>query len=743
MQNYNNLKVDLSNCDSEPIHHIGQIQPHGFLIILNQQSLQVEQVSTNIAAFVDVVPEDLIGHTLEKLCSGQGYLMLEKQLRNAVKLNPQLLHLCEHLFFGFIHSSEGKLVLECEPYFQGADQQRLENTQHFAQFQTQLNTLEGLGEQAQLVVNFVQQVLAYDRVMLYVFDEDWNGEVIAENVKDGVNSYLYHHFPASDIPAPARTLLEKKHVRQIPDVQAQPVKIIPYISPSTGAPSNILLSELRNPSEIHLEYLQNMGVHASLSFSILVKGKLWGLIACHHLSPIFIDYWKRQVCYLVAKAFANAIMATHEKRDLDIFELYKQREEALVQQLNKSGDISQGLFSGDLTLLDITQSASAAIYINNQLTRTANAPEEHEVMAIIEWLAEHRSDRVFSTRTLSKLMPGAEAFQNKASGLLALEISRYNKEYILYFKPEIRETITWAGNPEKPMTAKTEARIHPRKSFKNWEEIVKGKSHPWTLNELEITQILLKDLTAILLRNQADQLKNLNKDLRNNAHELQTKNRRLEDFAHIITHNLRSPLSNMKGLYNLYQAEPSQKVASEVMSRMHVVVENMSETIHDLNLLLKSALDQQTDGAADVAEALRKQEQNLQPVIAESNATIRTELAVLAFPVSKVYLESIMHNLLSNALKYRDESREPEILVKTWENDATVFLSVSDNGLGMNMENVGSKIFGLYQTFHQKKESKGLGLYLTKMQVESLGGRIMVESEQGLGTTFTVQLHRQ
>ncbi|WP_460879258.1 ATP-binding protein [Pontibacter rugosus] len=555
-----------------------------------------------------------------------------------------------------------------------------------------------------------------------------------------MHSYLHHHFPATDIPAPARDLLQKKHVRQIPDVEAEAVDIVPYINATTAAPTNIILSELRNPSEIHLEYLKNMGVSATLSFSIMVRGKLWGLITCHNLSPVFIDYWKRQLCYLIAKAFSNAVMAGHEKRDIGTLEHYKQIEEQLIQQMSSSDEVVQGLFYGKHTLLDITEGAAAAVFIHNKLTRSEFAPEECQVMEIIDWLVANSNNRVFSTRQLSKVMPGAVAFQDKASGLLALEISRYNKEYILYFKPEIRETRIWAGNPEKPERGADKI-LHPRKSFQNWEEVIKGKSLPWTMNELEITEILLKDITTILLRNQAQQLNQLNLELKVNAEDLRTKNSRLEDFTNIITHNLRSPLRNIRGLHKLYMAEPTQDVAAEVMARISGMADNLSATIDDLNLILKATIEKPLpQGDVPIESIIETEKQNLQDEILQSNAKFVTDLSLKTLSIPKVYLESILHNLISNALKYKSNKRQPLITIKAWQDEQNSFLSVSDNGLGMDLEKVGARLFMLYKTFHHNKNSKGLGLYLTKMQIEGLGGHISVESEPDKGTTFLITL---
>ncbi|RIJ41711.1 ATP-binding protein [Pontibacter oryzae] len=740
MQNYKDLQVDLSNCDREPIHIIGRIQPHGFLMILDQHTLHVEQVSVNVADFLDMASDSLLGKSLALLCSEEGYLILQKQLRNAMQPDPQLLQINGKMFFGFIHESKGKLVVECEPAVQLEEQQRLENSYRFSQFLTELSLKEDMVGQSQLVVEQVQEILGYDRVMLYTFDKHWNGEVIAEKTINGVHSYLHHHFPASDIPKPARELLKQKTVRQIPNVHAAAVDIVPYLNPTSGEPSNILRSELRNPSEIHLEYLQNMGVSATLSFSVIVKGELWGLIACHHMQPVCIDYWKRQLCHLMAKSFANAQMSSRDKLNYDTLASYKKLEEQLVDQVNRSENIIDGLFKGEVNLTSLTDCAGAAVYINKHLTLEGNTPYESEIMQIIDWLTENNTDRVFSSEHLSEVMPAAYAFRHKASGLLALEISRYNKEYILFFKPEISETRIWAGNPEKPLQ-EAGSYIHPRKSFQNWAEVVKGKSNPWTMNELEVSQMLLKDITAIILRNQANQLTQFNRDLNMYAGELRTRNSRLEDFTNIITHNLRSPLRNIQGLHDLYIAEPSHETASEILPRIARMVGNISNTIDDLNLILKTTINQNMSQApVHLAAILDKEIQNLETEIQQSGAVIYNSLEVETLNLPKVYLESIVHNLLSNAIKYRNPDRKPVVELRTWQDDTTVYLSVSDNGLGMDLNRVGPKVFGLYRTFHPHKDAKGLGLYLTKMQVEGLGGTINVVSEPSEGTTFTVSL---
>lgn len=738
MQNYKNLKVDLTNCDKEPIHIIGRIQPHGFMMILDKSSLTILQVSQNIQDFLQVNAPDLPGSNLSAILSPDEHTTLLNQITSSAMVSPQMVVMQQNNFFGYISQSDDKLVLEFEPMSMALNENRLQNMLSYSQFHAELNNLPSFEEQTNALVAYVQQLLDYDRVMLYVFDQDWHGEVIAEKVKPGVRSYLHHHFPSTDIPAQARELLLLKHVRQIADVNAGAVDIIPYFDPRTGAPTNIIQSELRNPSEIHLEYLRNMEVGATLSVSIIVQGRLWGIIACQHQSALFTNFWKRQTCLFAALTFANTILAYQEKTDQQKMARYRSASKQLVEQVKEADSLASGLLNGSTNLLDLSEAHGAAVCLDGRIETMGSTPPLERIQQILDWLSQEEFDQVYATRELAKHLPAAAAYRDVASGLLAIEISRYNKEFILFFKPEIKEKKIWAGNPEKPEPG-ADARIHPRQSFNKWEEIVRGKSTPWSASDTAIAYIFQKEIMAMFMQRQAEKLSEMNEELNASAEDLQRKNKKLEDFTQIIAHNLRSPMSNIRGLYDLYNAEPSPETSKEVMSRMSKMIDNMSATIDDLNLVLRSATtDEQIKETVHLADLIEKEVQNQLPTISKTSARIETDLQVPDLHAPKIYLESILHNLLSNALKYRSDNRVPAILIKTWSDATKVYLSVSDNGLGVDMEKAGQRMFGLYNTFHRNKDSKGIGLYLTKTQVELIGGVISIESTPDQGTTFTI-----
>ncbi|SIT75998.1 GAF domain-containing protein [Pontibacter indicus] len=740
MLNYQNHQVDLSNCDNEPIHYIGRIQAHGFLLILHAESFEIEQASDNLPSFLNVAtPDKSTGIRWQDFADDFTRAQLLPYLTSDLKEPSMfLLELQSQRFLCFLHRAQDKLVLELERYVPITDEQLHLSTSHrLLRFSSELEQLPTLPEKADLTVRFVRQLLDYDHSMLYRFDEDWHGEVIGEETQSGDQVYLHHHFPATDIPAQARQLLVEKPIRQIANVGAQAVNIRPYLNPDTGQPAFLFRSELRNPSEIHLEYLRNMGVQASLSVSLVVQGKLWGIIACHHKSPLLVNYWKRQACLHIAQIFSSSILALQEQRDLQEMAALRKKEKKLVKHLNNSDDLQKELQRQSDALLHLTGASGMALKLGGKLYLAGTTPTQEQVEGLMDWLSRNIKQPQFQTRELAKVYPEAAAIRETASGLLVTEIARHDQEYLLYFKPEISEKRIWAGNPEKPMT-QGQLHIHPRESFEQWSELIRGKSHPWTLNEQEIAQTAVKSLISAVLRQQKSHLQDLNQELQHTSELLQSKNDRLEDFTQIIAHNLRSPLSNMKGLAQMYADEP--EMGAELMGMMSNVIQNMNTTLNELNVILESELKLPVSEPVYLPAVVERELQNLQAVLIESGAQVELDLEVETLKAPRVYLESIAHNLISNALKYRSSQRQPQIKIRSWQSEKGVCFSVTDNGLGLDIAKYGDKLFNLYKTFHGNKDAKGLGLYLTRIQAEALGGYVEVESTPNHATTFMVCL---
>lgn len=740
MLNYPNFKVDLSNCDKEPIHLIGRIQPHGLLMVIDGKTLHIEQVSANISEFIpDTATQQWLGNSVLDYLPKKSRGWFKESF---IEAGQGVIDLGGRKFYGFCHFSGSKLVLECESYSEPAQDEKLRELKKISSLKSRLNLIEDPLEMANMVAGEIGKYLDYDRVNVIRFDRNWNSEVIGEGLKGDADAFLGHRFPPSDIPQAARNLLVHKTIRQIPDVKGKAVDILPYINPSTGTPTNILRSELRNPSEIHLEYLSNMEVRSTISFSIVVKGRLWGLITCHNYLPTFIEAWKRQVVFLMTQSLASEITSNQKAADLKIFKQLTHQRISLVEAIERHGNLAEGLAGEDLNRLFKDEAGGVAISLNHKIYTYGSTPSDHAIKALIDWLVYANNKQVFSTRCLWKVFPEAKEYMNIACGLLVLEISRYNHEYLLFFKPETPRVRIWAGNPEK---SKMEGDyIHPRKSFEKWEETVRGKSNKWSKNEMDVAKTFVKDLTALQLRDQAAALKTLNTELEKSSRKLAVKNSQLEDFNMIMAHNLRGPMNNVLLLHEYYQEEPTEANSQVLLQKIPAIVENMITTMNDLNRLMDTRLEDELPAEEVVlAELIEREWENLQTEeILSIQADLISELQVPYLYLPKVYAESILHNFISNALKYRSSDRRPQIKVTTWQDGADICLSVSDNGLGMDLEAVGDRLFGLYKTFHFHKQAKGMGLYLTKMQVEALGGKIAVESEPDKGTRFVVSFPR-
>ncbi len=445
MRNYKDFKVNLSNCDSEPIHLIGRIQPHGFLMILNADTFVVEQVSSNINSYLPVsLPEELLDTHLPSLINSNNEDFATRILSKTGNDNtPGVLMLYGLSFFEFCYESKGKLILECEPYSDCSDEEKLTHNRLLTQLQRRLGRIEQLDDLGAVVAEEIRKVLDFDRVYVMKFGNDWHSEVFAESIAGNMGSFLRHRFPATDIPEPARALFVQKTVRHIPDVHAQAADIIPYYNPTTQAPTDILKSELRNPSEIHLQYLKNMQVAATISYSILVSGKLWGIITCHSMAPVFTSIWKRQLCELMTQTFAAAVAAVQERQDTKQYDAFKINMQAVVEKLQTNADVTSIFAQNEESLLSFTDSTGGALVINEEVYTFGVGPTVDQVKNLVDWLMKFTDQQIFTTRSLSKLFDEAKSYTNIASGLMAFEMSRYNREYLLFFKPEIEETRIW------------------------------------------------------------------------------------------------------------------------------------------------------------------------------------------------------------------------------------------------------------------------------------------------------------
>ena len=504
-------------CEQEPIHIPGLVQAHGVLLALSEPARPdsdwiIRQISANCAQSLGIETKDLLGASVSRLLGTGQALRLETALRELRPDESGWLRLIlegsegAREFDAFVHRYDGVVIVELEWSTPIDTLAYLEFQQQIQPSITRIQGSADLTDLCRTVVAEVRRLTGYDRVMVYRFDDAWNGVVIAEAVQDGVQSYLGQHFPASDIPAQARRMFLMNWLRMIPDVGYVPISLIPDSNPVTGRPLDMSRSLLRSPSPIHIEYLKNMGVGASLTISLIHNERLWGLIACHHCTPKHIPHMMRNGCEVIGRLTSALLAAKEENEDLE----YKRRLKAIHQQLLKymsePEDFVGGLVKHSPNLLELTsaEGAAAAIHFEGRWTLIGQVPRIEDINGLVKWLnTAYPGLEFFSTDSLPSLYPPAEGFKELASGLLAISIPKSNQNYVLWFRPEVIQTVTWAGNPEKPAQLNDRTvRLHPRKSFALWKERVRNKSLPWKPCELEAAAELRQSIVTIDLERQ-------------------------------------------------------------------------------------------------------------------------------------------------------------------------------------------------------------------------------------------------
>ncbi|WCT73810.1 HWE histidine kinase domain-containing protein [Sphingomonas naphthae] len=639
--------VDLTNCDREPIHLLGAIQPVGFLIAVSTDWI-VARTSANIATFLGFEPASMIGNLLADFVPPQ----LVHDLRNRVAyLNTP--DTVERLFgcafreggepFDIaIHFSGGQIVIEAEPGTHN-------NGDASGTVRSMMVRLDGQADMAGFYREGARQVrllLGYDRVMVYKFATDGAGEVVAEACKPGIGSFKGLHYPASDIPRQARDLYKRNLLRVIRDVDARPVGIVPELD-EHRRPLDLSLSVLRSVSPIHIEYLRNMGVGASLSISIIVDDELWGLFACHHYSPRSPTFERRSVSELFAQMFSMRL----ESRERRALVEYERRARDISDQLLGAVASDETLLNDPDWLADILTSTIPAdgvgVWINGSYAFSGITPPTDDFRRIIRALNGMAAGKVFATDHIGSLVDRAAGFAKQASGLLAIPISRSPRDYVVLFRSEMRESVRWAGDPHKPVHyGPNGPRLTPRESFAEWQEQVEGRSKPFSLSELRVAETLRATLIEVVLR-LADEA----------AAQRHQANARQELLIAELNHRVRNILGVIRGL--IRQSQPDEDAVRDFV---HVV----DGRIHSL----ARAHNQITDdhwGPAPL-QALIDAEAAAFAANKES-AIISDGPPVLLNPQAYSTMALVVHELVTNSTKYGSLSGDGEVHIRWHRNE--------------------------------------------------------------------------
>ncbi|WP_043517245.1 ATP-binding protein [Achromobacter arsenitoxydans] len=709
----------LANCDSEPIHIPGAIQPLGVLLAFDGDGT-LRYASENAAQTLDACL------TLDQPCP-PGSLPAElAQCLSAWLGNPDPIFDPVTLALGSDaydvvghRNTDGLTIVELELRAEGAGIAAPEAIYRSIERVRRQRDIQGLLDS---MVREVQRATGFDRVMAYRFHPDDSGEIVAEQRRGDLDDWVGRRYPAGDIPAQARRLYTVNTLRQIADAAYQPVRVLGAPSPEPR-PLDMSFCVLRSVSPIHLEYMANMGVRASMSLSLVIGGRLWGMIACHHHTPRPIPYPVRLACEALAQVVSAALT------NLESSERAEQARQsaALVSQLAERAsafeNVHQALSGGDPTPASLIPSDAALCLWGNSVTVFGGIAPRGELAGILCAL-DQSGQRLVHTTDIAHDYPGLQTDLVPYAGLLACKFDPMNNGWLIWLRKEQIETVVWGGKPEKQYAVGSLGpRLTPRGSFEAWREVVRGICSPWLPAELDAADNLRDELSHIATSRTAD------------------VDRARTALLAMLGHDLRDPLQSISMAATLLSRTDSGarmgeriRYSSGRMQRLISQVLDLSRLQGGLGLGIEKRL---CDLSALLASLIEEKRQ------AYPGLRIEPEVpAGLTLMADTDRIAQVVTNLMSNARQH-GAPRQP-ILVKAEQAGDVIELTVTNHG-----EPIAPDLLAhLFSPFkpesvgHSRNRSGlGLGLYIAEQVVRDHGGRISVECRDGL-VIFTVTLPR-
>lgn len=736
--------VNLTNCEQEPIHIPGSIQPHGFLLGLKEDTFIIDYCSANIADFISVNHTDVLGHSFDEVFGNEAKNTLLQYISDDRMLSSLLLKITlkENVFLCTVHKSGNTYIVEAEPVNNDIKQPN-EVYDQTSQFLSYMHTTHTLKELCELVARGTREITGYDRVMIYRFDSNYNGEVYAESCREDLEPFLGLHYPHTDIPPQARELYMQNLLRLITDIDYTPVPIY-TVDDTENKNLDLSLSILRSTSPIHVKYLHNMGVGATLTISLIYQKKLWGLIACHHYSPKNLTPEIRLAAQLQGHFITSQIDVRQANEEYEIarktgLALEKINNFELTGRKNSFEELVK-----KPEILNLCNAAGASILINGHVYKHGLTPSDEEIQYIANWLATYTTNSNFNTNKLVDLLPEYKNLCKKTAGVVYHSLDIDSNNCIIWYRPETRTEVHWAGDPNKSII-KDKKGLSPRNSFELWKEVVNCTSKEWLQPELDTASAyaysLQRQISLILITQEEEKYRKLSELLRETNSEL-------ENINWISTHDLQEPLRKIQLISSriLTKEKEMPLNVQDSIKRMNASAERMQTLLVDI--LKYTRLKHSNDffeliNLTDIIEDVRNDlSENL-------NEPVTIHIDKLPnIPGVPFLLKQLFSNLIANAIKYAAADREPVIKI-TAEKEHVPFnkddknlyylIHVTDNGIGFEQQ-FAESIFNIFTRLHAVSEYKGsgVGLALCKKIMQNHNGYITANSIPGEGTTMNM-----
>ncbi|WP_405201540.1 ATP-binding protein [Dokdonia sp. LLG6352-1] len=722
-------KIDLTNCDKEPIHLLGQVQSHAYLFVIDALNKQLVRASENVFDLLSRKREDIHTITIKDIFGPSASTIascIEGKNTQTIEVEVK-----GKRYVVITHYRENLIYIELEPIVAQAEAHIVQR--QLSDIITDLSQAITVSEMCDKTANLIKSLTGYDRVMLYKFDQNWNGTIISESREEVLESWLGMHYPATDIPQQARKSFLKQGVRIIADVASQTSAVFPELN-EQGQPLDLTNCESRASSPIHIEYLENMKVGATLTAAIVSNGTLWGLIACHHYSPKFTNYYQRQTIKFLTQVFSTQLTLRSSNEVLARINATTASRAKLVEQMSNEWDVQGGLTKKPTSMLTITEATGGAVFLENTLSTVGDTPSKEDIKNLIDWIYTTQLGNTYTTQNLTKVYEKGKAFAKMASGVLCVFISKGQKDCLLWFKPELKQVISWGGNPEKAVAEKNK-RLSPRKSFEKWNQEQVLTSLPWKDYEIASAQALKTSISNIII-SRYQEVKLLNDKLKEAYKEL-------ESFSYSVSHDLRSPLRGIDGFAQIIKEDYFDTLDDYGKNAIQTIIDStskMNTLIDDILAFSGIGKDQTAMGVFDMQELVNEVVQFLQLEKKYNNAIIEVEADLPKAYGDRGMIFQLLINLIGNALKYSHTVQKPSVHIGVLKDKSPAVYYVRDNGIGFN-EAHKEKIFGVFNRLVKDEfEGSGIGLAIAQRVIDKHQGVIWAESKEHQGATFYFQL---
>ena len=500
-QNY-----DSKFCGSLPISFVNQVQNYGFLFVCDP-AFTVLQVSDNTEAFTGIPHETFCGQHLHGFLTAASYALLNEKLtagkQNRFTLTVSFNACIQAPFLLLVHIKDEYCLLEFEPSAEGDISRFRDIYQHIQEASSRIQQSQDLHQSLSIAVEELKVFSGFDKVMIYKFDEDWNGHVLAEVMEPGMESYLGITFPASDIPKQARELYLKNPYRLIADREYVPAKLYPVINPLNNGFIDLSDCNLRGVIKVHVEYLANMNVKASMSTRILKDNKLWGLIACHHREKKFLSFDQCSVFEMFSSIISTRLSGIEIQQNLHETQQRQSLMNTIIEEIYSQSILVNAIDNSAGTIMELLDCTGVAHVSESKVKCYGSCPSVMAIHELVIWLQMKNFTTLFSTNSLSDCYEDASAIASLASGLLAFPIIPAKGEYILCFRAEILQRINWGGNPNEAIQFNEDMKTyHPRHSFEVWKEEIKNMSRSFQEYEINFAKELQRIFIESRLKEQ-------------------------------------------------------------------------------------------------------------------------------------------------------------------------------------------------------------------------------------------------